>query len=104
MLRGVHPARPDPAGIGKRRSARLRLSVRGRLTSARGTQMVELVDLSETGARLVLSARHELAEARLEWLEFEARGRVVWQDERLCGLRFDEAVPLEWVARTRKPA
>ena len=62
----MHPAPPDPAGIGKRRSARLRLRVRGRLTSERGTQMVELVDLSDTGARLVLSARHPLAEARVE--------------------------------------
>ena len=100
----MHPARTAPIGIGQRRSSRLTLSVRGRLSSERGTQIVELVDLSETGARLVLAARHELAEARLEWLEFEARGRIVWQDERLCGLQFDEAVPLEWVAKTRKPA
>jgi hypothetical protein len=104
MLRRVHHARASSFGIGKRRSARLTLSVRGRLTSERGTQMVEIVDLSETGARLILSARHDLSEAGLEWLDFAARGRVVWQDKRLCGLQFDEVVPLEWVARTRSPA
>jgi hypothetical protein len=88
-------------GIGKRRSARLSLSVRGRLSNERGTQMVELVDLSETGARLVLSASLPVAEAQLEWLGFEARGRVVWQERRMCGLQFDAPVPLEWVTRTR---
>ena len=90
-------------GIGKRNSARLSLSVRGRLISERGVQIVELLDLSETGARLALSASRELAEARLEWLEFVARGRVIWQDRRLCGLQFDEVVPLAWVTRTHLP-
>jgi hypothetical protein len=101
---GVPGTRASSIGIGKRHSARLGLSVRGRLTSEPGIQMVELTDLSETGARLVLSASHEVSEARLEWLEFEARGRVIWQDKRRCGLQFDEPLPLEWVLRTRSPA
>jgi hypothetical protein len=88
-------------GIGKRRSARLSLSVRGRLSNERGTQMVELVDLSETGARLVLSASQPVAEAQLQWLSYEAQGRVVWQERRLCGLQFDAPLPLAWVSRTR---
>jgi hypothetical protein len=88
-------------GIGKRRSARLSLSVRGMLSNELGTQIVELTDLSQTGARLVLTASHALSEGRLEWLGFAAAGRVVWQDKRLCGLQFDTELPLEWVAATR---
>ena len=88
-------------GIGKRRSARLSLSVRGRLSNERGTQVVELLDLSETGARLELSASHAVAEVHLQWLSFEAGGRVIWQDRRLCGLQFDAPLPVEWVTRTR---
>ena len=100
----MRPTRSTAIGVGQRHSARLSLSVRGRLSNERGTQMVELVDLSETGARLALAAALPLAEARLEWLDFAAPGRVVWQDKRLCGLQFDKPVPLEWVARTRSPA
>lgn len=97
------PRRPTSTiGIGQRQASRLKLSVRGRLTSDRGTQLVELLDLSQSGARLALSASHRLAGVRLEWLEFAAPAQVVWQDRRLCGVRFDEALPLEWVSRTRR--
>ena len=88
-------------GIGKRESSRLKLNIRGRLTSARGTQMVELLDLSQTGVRLALSASLSFTEAQLEWLNFEARTTVIWQENRLCGLLFEEALPLAWVAATR---
>ena len=94
-------ASPSSAGIGKRESSRLKLNIRGRLTSARGTQLVELVDLSQTGARLELSATLGLTEALVEWLDFEARGFVIWQDRRLCGLRFEEPIPSAWVTATR---
>jgi len=88
-------------GIGKRQSTRLRLSVRARLTSARGTQLATMIDLSQTGARLELSATHALADGRLEWLDFATQVRVAWQDKRLCGVEFEEPLPLEWVTRTR---
>ena len=63
-----------------------------------------LVDLSEAGAKLALAASHDVSEARLEWLDYEMRGRVVWQDKRLCGLLFAEPLPVEWVVRTRSSA
>jgi len=100
----VHHARASSIGIGKRRSARLTLKVRGRLSSECGTQIVEFADLSEAGAKLVLAASHDVSEARLEWLDYEVRGRVVWQDKRLCGLQFAEPLPVEWVVRTRSSA
>lgn len=90
-----------PSGVGKRDSPRLKLNIRGRLSSARGTQIVELLDLSQTGVRLALSASANLNEADLEWLDFKARGVVVWQDRRLCGLRFEGDIPLAWVITTR---
>jgi hypothetical protein len=100
----VHHAHASSIGVGKRRSARLTLKVRGRLSSECGTQIVELVDLSEAGAKLVLAASHDVSEARLEWLDYDVCGRVVWQDKRSCGVMFDELLPVEWVVRTRSAA
>ena len=94
-------ASPSSAGIGKRESSRIKLNIRGRLTSARGTQMVELLDLSQTGVRLALSASLGLTEAQVEWLDFEARASVIWQDRRLCGLRFEGQLPSAWVTTMR---
>ena len=91
-------------GIGKRRSARLSLSVRGMLSSELGIQFVELIDLSQTGARLALSSSRSFSAGRLEWLGFAANGQVVWHAKRSCGLEFDEAVPVEWVTATRAKA
>jgi hypothetical protein len=88
-------------GVGKREASRLRLNIRGRVTSERGTQIVELLDLSETGVRLELSASYRLTEVQLDWLNFQARAIVIWQDRRLCGMRFEEPLALEWVTSTR---
>ena len=104
MTAAVQWSGASSRGIGKRQSTRLRLNVRARLTSARGTQLATMVDLSQTGARLELSATHPLAEARLEWLDFATQVRVAWQDNRLCGVEFAEPLPLDWVTRTRNSA
>ena len=101
MTAAVQWSGASSRGTGKRQSTRLRLNVRARLTSARGTQLATMVDLSQTGARLELSASYALSEARLEWLDLAAEVRVAWQDNRLCGVEFDEPLPFEWVARTR---
>ena len=104
MTAAVQWSGASSRGTGKRQSTRLRLNVRARLTSARGTQLATMVDLSQTGARLELSATHPLAEARLEWLDFATQVRVAWQDNRLCGVEFAEPLPLDWVTRTRNSA
>ena len=88
MTAAVQWSGASSRGTGKRQSTRLRLNVRARLTSARGTQLATMVDLSQTGARL-------------EWLDLAAEVRVAWQDNRLCGVEFEEPLPLDWVTRTR---
>lgn len=87
-----HPRRSHP---------RLRLGLPARLETLFGTWDVQLVDLSQTGARLDVAVRPKVRTGVLKWLGFEAMGDVVWRNDHLLGMTFDEQVSLETIVATR---
>src|SRR5688500_14752441 len=69
---------------------RLRLGVMARLLTLEGEQWVTLVDLSQSGARVVLGASGKVTGGLLRWLGYEAFGDPVWQFGDELALHFDE--------------
>ena len=88
----------------RRQHARLRLGMPARLETLDGNQPVRLIDLSQSGAQVVLEQRRELRRAVLCWLDFEAFGFVAWRDEDHVGIEFEELVPMEQLFETRQRA
>ena len=65
--------------IGRRRDARLRLGVPAQLITLHGQYSASLCDLSQSGAHV--RAKGDLfrgEDAVLQWLGFEAFGKLVW--------------------------
>jgi hypothetical protein len=67
-----------------------------------GTWDVQLVDLSQTGARLDIASRPKVRTAVLTWLGAEVMGEVVWRDDHYLGMVFDEEISIEAIVETRK--
>ena len=88
----------------RRGYSRLRLGIAARLETIAGTQSVRLIDLSQNGARLILSQPGEIRDAVLTWLKFEAFGSVIWREGDQVGMHFDELVPIEQLLETRQRA
>ena len=80
---------------------RLQLGIGARLDTIQGRQKVRLLDLSQSGAHLVLSRPEQVREGVLTWLRFDNYGALVWQDGEHLGLRFDRLVPLRHLVETR---
>src|SRR4051812_8296977 len=88
----------------RRQHARLRLGIPARLESLEGNEAVRLIDLSQSGAHVVLTKPHDLRRAVLCWLEFEAFGFVAWREGDHVGMEFEELVPMEQLFETRQRA
>jgi hypothetical protein len=88
----------------RRGSSRLRLGIPARLETFDGPQHVRLLDLSQSGAQVLISPQLPFKSAVLGWLAFEAFGDVVWQTADHAGLQFDEPVPMDWIIETRQQA
>ena len=88
----------------RRQHARLRLGMPARLETLEGQQPVRLVDLSQSGAQVVLEHPHEVRRAVLCWLDFEAFGIVAWREDDHVGLEFEELVPMDQLFETRQRA
>lgn len=90
----------------RRQHSRLRLGIPARLETLYGAREVELLDLSQTGAKVALPQFEYVGTAVLHWLGFDAFGEIVWQDDGLLGMAFD--VPLApWLVldtRNRAPS
>lgn len=87
---------------GRRRHSRLRLNLAGRLITLDGTVPLTLLDLSRTGARIVLGqglARG--GDAVLTWDRFEAFCTIAWISGQQCGLDFDEPLHEDVLHKTR---
>lgn len=87
---------------GRRASSRLRVRLAAQITTRTQTQRAVLVDLSVSGACLVL--RGDLVpgrEAVLEWGQFEAFGEIVWRRSDRCGLTFFEPLAPTVIFATR---
>lgn len=86
---------------GRRQFARLELGIAGRFTTLAGEQPVRIVDLSQNGARLILSAPDEAGEGVLIWLDFETFGELAWQEGDTIGIVFDKLLTPGCLAQTR---
>jgi len=90
--------------IPRRAHSRLRLGIPARLLTLEGQQCVTLVDLLQSGARIVLGASGKVSGGLLRWFEFEAFGDPVWQAGEELALHFDEPIELDWLIEIRQRA
>lgn len=93
----------------KRDFLRLPLGVIGYLETLNGRQRVEIVDLSQGGAYVVLldptkSGRYEVRDCVLSWMKFEAFGEVKRQEDGHFGIAFDTPLSARTIVETRKNA
>lgn len=89
---------------GRRSFARLEVGIGARFTTLDGEQPVRLVDLSQKGARLILSRPDEAGKGVLMWLDFETFGELAWQDGDTIGITFDKLLTPGCLAQTRRRA
>ena len=94
---------PEPLHqIGRRRDSRLRLHLPARITTIHGKWQAQLLDLSQSGAHLEVAERlMKGGDAVLNWLQFEAFGRIVWATATQVGLEFDELIAPDTLVITR---
>jgi hypothetical protein len=92
------------ADVHRRKHPRLRLGIPARLETIHGTREVDLLDLSQSGARLDAAQFPRVHTAVLHWLRWEALGDIVWQEDGLLGMTFDEPLSAEAVLTTRELA
>jgi hypothetical protein len=85
----------------RRGKARLRTGVPAVLTTVNGRQVVSLVDLSESGAGLVVKDGWRLNGGVLKWMDYEVYGKVVRRSGDNIGLLFEEPINAAWVLETR---
>jgi hypothetical protein len=88
----------------RRAHPRLRLGISARLLCLDGQQWVTLVDLSQSGARVVLGNPAKVSGGLLRWLGFEAFGDTAWRIGDELALRFDEPIDAAWLIETRQRA
>jgi hypothetical protein len=89
----------------RRAYSRLRLGIPARLLTLEGQKAVTLVDLSQSGARILLDGPSRVnGGGMLRWLGYEAFGDVAWQFGEDLALQFDQSVDLSWLVETRQRA
>lgn len=88
----------------RRAHARLRVGIAARFETLDGQEAVRLVDLSQSGAHIVVTGAGEIRRGVLCWLQFEAFGDVVWRDGDDAGIEFEELLPIEQLMETRERA
>ena len=87
---------------GKRNQPRLRTRLRARLISRLGEERCVLFNLAQRGACTSASDDFMGQDVILRWEQFEAYGHIVWREGGRVGMRFDKALPYEWVLATRE--
>lgn len=88
----------------RRAFLRLRVGIGARLETLAGSQKVRLIDLSQGGARLILSRTQDAGAGVLTWLNFETFAELAWQEEGHVGLKFDKLLALGCLVETRQRA
>lgn len=86
----------------RRSASRLRLRLAANVDSINGTQRAVIRDLSQTGAKLLLS--EPISEGRdvvINWAGYEAFGRTVWVLDSWCGIKFDSPLDPKCMIATR---
>lgn len=104
-LQGMKVSQPSSRQEPHRRShPRLRLGIAARLETVHGTLDVDLIDLSQSGAKIDLAHIPRAREAVLYWLTFEAMGDIVWQEGELLGMTFEAPLSSQTIVATRNLA
>ena len=86
----------------RRGKARLRTGIPAALVTMDGRQEISLVDLSESGAGLVVRDGWRINGGVLKWMDYEVYGTVVRRGDKDIGLRFEEPIGQAWVLNTRQ--
>ena len=88
--------------IGRRGDARLRVDLPAQLTTLDGHPRAILCDISQSGAHVHCNPPLEKGEELvLEWLGYEAFGKVVWVCGRDAGISFYDRISPETLLATR---
>lgn len=85
----------------RRGKARLRTGIPAALVTMEGRQEISLVDLSESGAGILVGDPGPIAGGVLKWMDYEVYGTVVRRVGEDVGLRFEEPIDMAWVLDTR---
>lgn len=88
----------------RRRHVRLKLGIPAVLLTLDERHEVRLVNLSQSGARVVLPRPKAVREGVLEWLDYDSFAVAVWQDGDEVGLEFDRPLPRQWLRETHAAA
>ncbi len=91
---------PDDLMVGRREDPRHRLDLSARFVTPGANTRVQLEDISASGACIRLKEPRPLEDGRLCWLNFVAFARMVWKGDARCGLRFEEPLSADCLART----
>lgn len=88
---------------------RLPLGVLGHLETLEGRKRVEIIDLSQGGAHIVLLEADEnqslnIDDCFLTWLKYEGFGRVTWRKGQHFGIAFEEALRPVVIKETKQQA
>ena len=88
---------------------RLPLGVLGHLETLEGRKRVEIVDLSQGGAHIVLLDVDEkqtidISDCFLTWLKFEGFGKVTWRKGQHFGIAFEEPLRPAVIKETKRQA
>jgi hypothetical protein len=86
----------------RRGKARLRTGIPAALVTMDGRQEISLVDLSESGAGLVVKDGWRINGGVLKWMDYEVYGSVVRRGDKDIGLQFEEPIEHDWVLNTRQ--
>ena len=85
----------------RRDAARLRLAAPAVFLGHDGRQPVTLLDVSQTGAKLVFEEPPASVAGFISWMDFETFGDLVWREGLYIGIAFDQPLPLKWIIETR---
>jgi len=88
----------------RRAYLRLPLGIGAFFDTLDGRKHVRLIDLSQSGAQLILSDPEPIDRGVLSWLGFDTYAEVAWRDDEHIGLTFDRLLPLPVLVETRKRA
>ena len=85
----------------RREAARWRLAAPAVFLGHDGRQPVTLLDVSQTGAKLVFEQPPASAAGFISWMDFETFGDLIWREGLYIGFAFDRPLPLKWIIETR---
>lgn len=98
----ANPKQSNTGTVGRRSAARLRMGIPATLLLLTGTHRGTLLDLSCTGARLLIEPILRVgADAVLQAPGFEAFGTLVWCEQGRVGMRFDRPLREDWMIAMR---